>query len=286
MQQATVPAILNMSVMGSSGSGSVSVSGSKTLCFVDTDTDPDPDADGYISILRIAATVHRRHARMRERDESAFVPAPSLLRRGGFSLIEILVAVTLLLLITVMISMVFQQAGGAWASGTSRVRSESAIRAALGSVERDLLNAVDPRDYPGAPLGPSSANTISFVALQHRYDHRVPPNSGRHPAVITYVFGAGILSRWETPMNPDGSWGTATESIINSGLPLTAESGITFTTVPRPSDPDGLPLRVDIRAEAPALINVFTISGRSSGKNRVFELDAERSDDIRVGGRL
>jgi len=54
MQQATVPAILNMSVMGSSGSGSVSVSGSKTLCFVDTDTDPDPDADGYISILRIA----------------------------------------------------------------------------------------------------------------------------------------------------------------------------------------------------------------------------------------
>ena len=230
-------------------------------------------------------TRHRPHARMRATDETASAPAPSRLRRSGFSLVEILIAVTLLLVIVMMISMVFQQASGAWASGSSQAKSESAIRATLGSVERDLLNAVDARDYSETnPNGLSGSPTLSFVAFQHLYNHQNPRLSGRHPCLITYTFANGLLERTMTPMNANGTWATSNIfSSINSGMPL---SDLTFTSEPRPSDPAGLglPLRVDIRAEAPRVSKLFTISGRSFGKNKTD--DSGDGDDIVVGGKL
>jgi prepilin-type N-terminal cleavage/methylation domain-containing protein len=219
---------------------------------------------------------------MRATGEIAFAQAPSRLNRSGFSLVEVLIAITLLLVIVIMISMVFQQASGAWASGSTQAKSESAIRAALGSVERDLLNAVDARDYMETnPSVPSGSKTLSFVAFQHLYNHRNPRLSGRHPCLITYRFTNGVLDRAMEPMKPDGTWGTEPSSYINSGMPLT---DLTFTSIPRPSDPDGLPLRVDIRAESPRVSKLYTINGRSFGKNKTD--DSGDGDDIVVGGKL
>jgi prepilin-type N-terminal cleavage/methylation domain-containing protein len=219
---------------------------------------------------------------MRATDEIAFAQAPSGLNRSGFSLVEVLIAITLLLVIVIMISMVFQQASGAWASGSTQAKSESAIRAALGSVERDLLNAVDARDYAESnPTGLSKSWTLSFVAFQHLYDHRNPRLSGRHPCLITYTFAATELKREMWPIKPDGTLGSNTLSSINSGMPLT---DLTFTSIDRPSDPDGLPLRVDIRAESPRVSKLYTISGRSFGKNKTD--DSGDGDDILVGGKL
>ena len=230
---------------------------------------------------------NRPHDRMRARGETSFAQALPRPRRGGFSLVEVLIAVTLLLVIVIMISMVFQQASGAWASGSTQAKSESAIRAALGSVERDLLNAVDARDYPSPAANPSAsgAPTLSFVAFQHLYNHRNPRLSGRPPCLITYTFAAGVLNRAMKPMKPDGSWETATNSSINSGMPLT---DLTFTSIPRPSDPAGLglPLRVDIRAESPRVSKLYTISGRSFGKDKTDDLVGGGDDDILVGGKL
>ena len=226
----------------------------------------------------------RPHVRMRATGETSSAPIPSRLNRSGFSLVEVLIAVTLLLVIVIMISMVFQQASGAWASGSTQAKSESAIRAALGSVERDLLNAVDARDYPSPAANPSASGTptLSFVAFQHLYNHRNPRLSGRHPCLITYTFAAGVLDRAMTPMKPDGTWGSTTNSFINSGMPLT---DLTFTSIPRtPPDPGGLPLRVDIRAESPRASKLYTISGRSFGKNKTN--DSGGGDDILVGGKL
>jgi type II secretory pathway pseudopilin PulG len=210
-----------------------------------------------------------------------FAPAPSRLRRGGFSLVEILIAVTLLLVIVIMISMVFQQASGAWASGSTQAKSESAIRAVLGSVERDLLNAVDARDYAASnPSVPSGSPNLTFVAFQHLYNHRNPRLSVRHPCLITYTFADTDLKRRMTLMNADGTWGITLTNSINSGMPLTA---LTFTSIPA-SDPAGLPLRVDIRAESPRASKLYTISGRSFGKNKTN--DSGDGDDIVVGGKL
>ena len=74
-----------------------------------------------------------------------------------------------------------------------------------------------------------------------------------------------------------------TDAIIN-GVPLV---GLSFTCIERESDPDGLPLRVDITAAASHSSSFFTIGGRSSGVNKKFEDWTEKkSDDIRVGGKL
>jgi prepilin-type N-terminal cleavage/methylation domain-containing protein len=220
---------------------------------------------------------------MRATGETSSAPVPSRLNRSGFSLVEVLIAVTLLLVIVIMISMVFQQASGAWASGSTQAKSESAIRAALGSVERDLLNAVDARDYSKSNPSASGTPTLSFVAFQHLYNHRNPRLSGRHPCLITYTFADGLLDRNMWPIKPDGTLGSNTLSSINSGMPLTR---LTFTSIPRPSDPGGLglPLRVDIRAESTRTNKLFTISGRSFGKNKTD--DSGSGDDILVGGKL
>jgi prepilin-type N-terminal cleavage/methylation domain-containing protein len=226
----------------------------------------------------------RPHVRMRATGETSSAPVPSRLNRSGFSLVEVLIAVTLLLVIVIMISMVFQQASGAWASGSTQAKSESAIRAALGSVERDLLNAVDARDYAKSnPSGLSESQTLTFVAFQHLYNHQNPRFSGRHPCLITYTFADGLLDRNMWPIKPDGTLGSNTLSFINSGMPLT---DLTFTSIPRPSDPGGLglPLRVDIRAESPRASKLYTISGRSFGKNKTN--DSGDGDDILVGGKL
>lgn len=224
----------------------------------------------------------------------SFPQRPPSARRRGFSLVEILVATTLLLIITVVISMVFQQAGGAWASGTGRAKVEGGVRAVMGSVERDLLNAVDARDYGLDNPTEGASPTLQFVALQHLYDHKNPRQSGRTPCLIDYRFSANAVIRYMAPLMYGGKKATAwsengaspyaTESTVNGGIPLTR---VEFTCFKRGADPDGLPLRVEITAEASHSSSFFTIGGRSSGVNKKFEAwDEKKSDDIRVGGKL
>ncbi len=222
-------------------------------------------------------------------------------RRSGFSLIEILVAVTLLLIITVIISMVFQQAGGAWSSGTAQAKAESAVRAVLGSIERDLLNAVDARDY-GYANPYSAGSSIAFIALQHLYNHKTPEKSGRTACLIEYDFDNKLVYRAVTPLK-FGGWsdpaaGVATYTAdtasdyatagdppaINSGMPL---EELNFEVVKNPADDQALPLRIDVKARASRAADIFTISGVSSGRNQELEsAGSKKSDDIRVGGTL
>ncbi|NLL82958.1 MAG: prepilin-type N-terminal cleavage/methylation domain-containing protein [Lentisphaerae bacterium] len=223
-------------------------------------------------------------------ERAVFLPF-SVTDRRGFSLVEILVATTLLLIITVVISMVFQQAGGAWAAGSGRAKAEEAVRAVVGSIERDLLSAIDARDY-GIPNPKGSGSSLTFVALQHLYNHRELKKSGRAPCLINYRFSSGAVIRYMSPLQYNGSpyWGEDssspynTEATVNGGIPL---SGFQFECVPRDDDPLGLPLRVEIAAEAKHSSSFFTINARSAGPNRKFDdWDAKKTDDIRVGGRL
>lgn len=235
-----------------------------------------------ISIVSTLSTFPKR---------SGLSKPPALSRRRGFSLVEILVATTLLLIITVIISMVFQQAGGAWASGTGRANAESAIRGVLGSIERDLLNAVDARDYDW-PNPSGTSKNITFIALQHNYNHKDPTTSGRTPCIIDYTFSGTTVKRIMSPLRyihagpwSDDSGSTySTESIINGGTPLT---DLSFVCIDYTADPGGLPLRVEITAAASHAASFFTIRGRSSGSNKRFEeWQAKKSDDIRVGSNL
>ncbi len=91
-------------------------------------------------------------------------------RRNGFTLIEILVATTILLVIVILASLVFQQTTGAYQTGERKVNAQVALRNVIGTMTRDLALAVDSRDYPGAPENDfpkanSKSDSISFIAL-------------------------------------------------------------------------------------------------------------------------
>lgn len=66
------------------------------------------------------------------------------LSRGGFSLIEILVAMAILVVIVLIVGGLFQQTSLAWTLGMQRATEQSNVRAVAGALGRDLASMVDP----------------------------------------------------------------------------------------------------------------------------------------------
>lgn len=117
--------------------------------------------------------------------------------RAGFSLIEILVATTILIIIVLMVSMVFHQSIASWSSGSRRADTQMVVRTITGSIQRDLVNAIDD---PGNAWGDKS---ITFMAIAGI------PEGATAPAVqeISYKFANGVVTRSvdgdKDSLNPD-----------------------------------------------------------------------------------
>lgn len=78
------------------------------------------------------------------------------LSRGGFSLIEILVAMSILVVIVLIVGGLFQQTSLAWTLGMQRATEQSNVRAVAGALGRDLASMVDPGNltiYPSKSGG-------------------------------------------------------------------------------------------------------------------------------------
>lgn len=107
------------------------------------------------------------------------------LSRRGFSLIEILVAMTILVVIVLIVGGLFQQTSLAWTLGMQRATKQANVRAVAGALGRDLASMVDPGNlviYPSksggdqagaleAGLGETmpefvSGGTLTFWAVQ------------------------------------------------------------------------------------------------------------------------
>ena len=73
------------------------------------------------------------------------------LGRRGFSLIEVLVAMTILTVIVLIVAGIFQQTGLAWTLGLRRADAQSVTRAVVGAISRDLAMMVDPANFVIAP---------------------------------------------------------------------------------------------------------------------------------------
>jgi len=214
-------------------------------------------------------------------------PSPDAAGRRGFSLVEVLVATSILIVIVLVIAMVFQQSSGAYATGMTRTDSQVALRTILGSMSRDLTQAVDARDYPGV-LGANEAcqvqgNRIAFVALTGTPDKN-PGNVTRVPQWIQYKEENGIVKRsWANLVynsNLD-TWSflpeVETTVALNDGnMPLSR-----FEIVPENDKDGGLPLRVDIEARIKTSGGSAIVSGFSAGPDREWNT----KDDIVVGGR-
>jgi prepilin-type N-terminal cleavage/methylation domain-containing protein len=197
--------------------------------------------------------------------------------RQGFSLIEILVATTILLIIVMLMSMVFQQSSGAYQSGTTRVNAQKVLRIVLGVISRDMALAVDSRNYPGLDQQ-FAADNVAFVALTGR-----PDATRRSPQWIEFTYADGKVTRRCSGLKWTGSaWakdGTQT-SVLNPDHDLVDFS---FGITDHPQDPAGvgLPLRVEVYGEIETSGTFAFARGRSAGRDRLFGT----ADDIIAGGQ-
>lgn len=100
--------------------------------------------------------------------------------RAAFSLIEVLVATTLLVIIVIMVGMVFRQSTLSWDSGIARADGSMLVRSVVGAIERELRCAVDARAFTngngtawsrkeamGIPID-LKVTSMEFIALLER----------------------------------------------------------------------------------------------------------------------
>lgn len=204
--------------------------------------------------------------------------------RAAFSLIEVLVATTVLMIIVLMVAMVFQQGTWSWTAGTRRADTQMTLRTVLGAIQRDLVDAVDARAYGLENSFPEvSGSFIGFVAMNGR-----PTANGltRAPQRIEYSFADGTVTRFATPvLFVNGKWeagdaGAADPpTVLNGSRRLKA---CTFTSVYAPgSDKLDLPVRVEIEGRVKSEGKDALVQARSLGRDRT----RGTKDDIYVGGR-
>ena len=225
-------------------------------------------------------------------------------RKDGFTLLELIVAVTVLLVMTVLLGSVFRQATSAWDTG--RVRGEGGMiaRGVIGSVSRDLATAIDGRPYGhGWGLPKASGNTLEFVCLKEA------DSGGQEVHWIKYEVDAGSVTKTDQTWTGDGPGPVKKSSLFKSreGQKFTLEdTGDVFTEIPIPKElrerkyesgsPDAKSgyERYDVKAKwptAPAAIKIrisfsqegsFSgVSVRSLGRNGVpDDTEGTINDDI------
>jgi len=213
--------------------------------------------------------------------------------RAAFSLLEVLLATTVLIIIILVISLVFGQMHNAWTSGTRRADSDTILRSIMGFVERDLTHAVD-----GSHFGVAVSNQCEFgdtgfacVTLD---------GTNRTPLFVDYVYDSGNATLTRTtkriyvPANStnwqiDSSPTPLSSGVLNGNYHLSqplpsSPTNFSYTYPPGVASP-ALPLRVDVQITL-TTNNAFSIvSGRSygpDGKTGAASSPAAK-DDIVVG---
>lgn len=145
---------------------------------------------------------------------------------AAFSLIEVMVATTVLAILVLMLGGMFQQASSSWDAGFVRAEGGMAVRAVVGSLARDLSTAVDGRRFGlDAPVE-VEPNRITMARLRDG-----APAGGRDIQIVEYSTGQGQVSReikkGKAP-NEEGS------SVIYSQAENAGSYGALFTFSPGP----------------------------------------------------
>lgn len=110
----------------------------------------------------------------------------------GFSLIEVMVATTILMIIVIMVGNIFRHSTSAWETGYSTAEGASGVRSVLGTVERELAQAIDGRAYGLSDPVVVSGNSIEF----YRYSEPIKKGStDRELQKIKYTFSKNNVTR-------------------------------------------------------------------------------------------
>ena len=193
---------------------------------------------------------------------------------GGFTLIEILVATTILLVIVILASLVFQQTTGAYDTGERKVNANVVLRNVVGAISRDLASAVDSDECEDHDKD-WDESSITFVAMTGRsgYDAEGNPNSKCGPPhVITYTCSKGGVTRKEVAtefVRKSGKWeerGSPATSHIYSPSKDDPDVELTFfypnNKKPVPSLPENIYIRAQLETEG----NTSAVGAGSGGR--------------------
>ena len=137
------------------------------------------------------------------------------MKRSGFTLIEVMVATTILLMMTVMMGALFRQASSAWDAGNAQAEGGMIVRGVVGAIARDLATAVDGRAYKQSSAFTCSGGSLEFVCLKPV--KTAGNKTTRVPHLISYQVGNTVKRTDKVWDSAASAFGASTSSTLYDG---------------------------------------------------------------------
>lgn len=215
------------------------------------------------------------------------------MKKAGFSLVEILIATTILLVIVMMVSMVFQQQSAAFQSGEDRVKGQAAIRNIVGMIVRDLSLAVDSAsitNLPASVFNDFKSDEIKFFATTGEAGVSVNGDDNANDTSVLQYINYSLqrvgnnkirVKRKVTDYRLKANWswekGNSVETTLNNEDYL---ESLSFTK--NPTSATTFPESVTVKAVYAGSSHTGAISGWSEGPSK----NKKAKDDIYVGAKF
>ncbi|NLE41958.1 MAG: prepilin-type N-terminal cleavage/methylation domain-containing protein [Lentisphaerae bacterium] len=140
----------------------------------------------------------------------------------GFSLIEVMVATAVLLVVVLMVGAVFRQASSSWDGGYARAEGGMVVRGVLGSIQRELSQAVDGRRFPGVwdydvPVN-VNGSTLEFIRPhfdQEKGQTLEEEKKREKYLLVSYTATSGKIEREQQVLK----WNEGSQKWQNDGSP-------------------------------------------------------------------
>ena len=216
--------------------------------------------------------------------------------RAGFSMIEVLVASTILVVIVMMLGMLFQQTSLAWRTGVRRADSFRQVRSLVGAIQRDASAAVDAREIPAtlkSAVGGSDqklkAWPLQFYTLTGKGFVEDNPSKLvlRALSYITYEDNGlrkeTVLGADGNGHNPNKEGASVSSSKLKQILKTDDEQTTTLSDLKAvflddDTEKKGLPLFLTFTVKVKLSKNSYEIGAASAGPDKVWGT----KDDIRT----
>jgi len=147
--------------------------------------------------------------------------SPGFRSAAGFSMVEVLVASTILVVIVMMLGMLFQQTSLAWRTGQRRADSYKGLRTIIGAFQRDASAAVDEESIPKElrdKIGGSQkldGLPLAFYTLRGTYFGNDDKDNPARRA-LTYVTYSSSGKRTEEILLADGKVETRESDLLDT----------------------------------------------------------------------
>lgn len=179
---------------------------------------------------------------------------------AGFTLLEILVAMSILVIIVLLLTQMFHQSSIAWDSGMRKVDINMETRAVLSVMSMELTQAVGDEILP---LDMHNGSQIYFYTLKSA------SQSNRAVERVVYQWNGDTLLRAVTTIQPQQSPYPVYKSTLQSTF-LTNCVNLEFAVPPGGPYTTNLPLWLDVRVGARRQSTSLAVAVNSMGPDRAL----------------